>query len=80
MVEQLPKDMENLKISMVKKLEDCPTSSKYMDMRCIWCNNTMHDQKDCDEHKEALRRNLIYYEGNQIHSMDSHTLCQFHEV
>ena len=56
MVEQLLKEMENLKIAMVKKSEDRPTSSKYMNHRCIWCDNTEHDRKDCDEHKEALRQ------------------------
>ena len=36
-MEQLLKGMENLKIAMVKKSDDCSTSSKYMDRRCIWC-------------------------------------------
>ena len=71
MVEQLLREMENLKIAMVKKLDDRPTSSKYMDHRCIWCDSTEHDRRDCDEHKEALRRDPIYYEGNRIRSMDS---------
>ena len=70
-MEQLLKEMENLKIAMVKKSDDHPTSSKYMDRWCIWCDNTEHDRRDCDEHKEALPRDLIYYEGNRIHSMDS---------
>ena len=70
-VEQWLKEMENLKIAMVKNSEDRPTSFKYMDRRCVWCDSTKHDRKDCDEHKEALRRDLIYYEENQIHSMDS---------
>ena len=65
------KEMENLKIVIVKKLDDRPTSSKYMDRQCIWCDSTEHDQRDCDEHKETLRRDLIYYEGNRIHSIDS---------
>ena len=42
-----------------------------MNRWCIWCNSTEHDWRDCDEHKEALRRDLIYYEGDWIHSMDS---------
>ena len=70
-MEQLLKEMENLKIAMVKKSEDHPASSKYMDRWCIWCDSTEHDQKNYDEHKEALRRDLIYYEGNWIHLMDS---------
>ena len=70
-VEQLLKEMENLKIAMVKKSDDRPTSSKYTDRRYIWCDSAEHDRMDCDEHKETLRRDLIYYEGNRIHSMDS---------
>ena len=53
-VEQLLTEMENLKIAMVMKLEDRPTSSKYMDHQCIWCDSPEHEHKDCDEHKEAL--------------------------
>ena len=45
-VEQLLKEMENLKIAMVKKSDDRPTSSKYMDRRCIWCDSTEHDRRD----------------------------------
>ena len=70
-MEQLLKEMENLKIAMVKKSDDRLASSKYMDRRCIRCDSTEHDQRDCDEHKEAIRPDLIYYEGNWIHSMDS---------
>ena len=39
-MEQLLKEMENLKIVMVKKSDDRPTSSKYIDRRCIWCDST----------------------------------------
>jgi hypothetical protein len=67
-MEQLLKDMENLKIASVKKSED---RSKYMNRRCMWCDSAEHNQRDCDERKEALRRDLIYYEGNRIHLMDT---------
>jgi hypothetical protein len=56
MMEQILKGMEDLKIAIVKKSEDVPR-------RCIWCDSAEHDRKECDEHKEALRRDLIYYEG-----------------
>ena len=39
-VEQLLKEMENLKIAMVKKSDDRTTSSKYMYHQCIWCDST----------------------------------------
>ena len=66
--------MEDQKITMVKKSEDRLTSSKYKDRRCIWCDSTEHVLKNCDEHKEALKWDLIYYEANKIHSMDSQKL------
>ena len=44
-VEQLLKGMENLKIVMVRKFEDLPTSSKYIDLQCIWCDSTKHDRR-----------------------------------
>ena len=53
-VEQLLKEMENLKIAMVKKSDNRPKSSKYTDRRCIWCNSAEHDRRDYDQHKEAL--------------------------
>ena len=68
-MEKLLKEMESLKISTVAK--DSPTSSRYMDRWCIWCDSTEHYPKDCCELKEALQRDLIYYEGNWIHSMDT---------
>ena len=68
--------MEDLKIVMVKKSVDRPTGSKYRDQQCIWCNSTEHGQRDCGELKEALRGDLIYYEGGQIHSMESLKLLQ----
>ena len=63
--------VEQLLKEMVKKSDDRPTSSNHTDRQCIWCDNTEHDWRDCDEHKEALRWDLIYSEGNRIHSMDS---------
>ena len=53
-MEQLLKKMENLKITVVKKSEDRPTSFEYIEHRCIWCDSTEYDRKDCDEDKEAL--------------------------
>ena len=53
-LEQLLKEMENRKIAMVEKSEDHPTSCKYTDRWCIWCDSNEHDRRDCDEHKEAL--------------------------
>ena len=62
-MEQLLKEMENLQICMLKKSEDCPT--------VLGIRTNEHDQKECNELKEALWWDLIYYEGNQIHSMDT---------
>jgi hypothetical protein len=54
MMEQILKGMEDLKIAIVKKSEDRPTTFKYVDRRCIWCDSAEHDLKECDEHKEVL--------------------------
>ena len=37
----------------------------------MWCDNTENNHMDSEEDNEALRCNLIYYEGNPIHSMES---------
>ena len=81
MVEQILKGMEDLKIAMVKKLEDSLSGCRFPYYRCNCYDSTMHNQKDCDEHKEALKHDLIYYEGNRIHSMDFRKLLQpnFHK-
>jgi hypothetical protein len=67
-LEQLLKGIEDLKIAGIRRADERPSTS---DRRCIWCDDATHDWRRCDEYKEALRRDLIYYEGNRIHSMDS---------
>ena len=53
-------------------MEERPATSRYRDSRCIWCDNAEHVPRNCNELKEALRRDLVYYEGGRLHSMDSH--------
>ena len=70
-LDQLAKSLEDLKIAFVKKDEEMKADSRFKDRRCIWCDSTDHGRGDCEEHKEALRRDLIYYEGNRIHSTET---------
>ena len=66
-LKKILKGMENLKIAMVKKSEECRSSSRYVDRYCIWCSSSKHDQKDRYDYKEALKKDLIYFEGNPFH-------------
>jgi hypothetical protein len=72
-LEQLLKGIADLKIAGMRRADERPSTS---DRRCIWCDDATHDWRRCDEYKEALRRDLIYYEGKRIHSMDSRKLLR----
>ena len=39
--------------------------------RCIWCDSTEHQKRDCQSHKEALERNVIFYQNGRIHSSET---------
>jgi hypothetical protein len=67
-LEQLLIGIADLKIVGMRRADERPSTS---DRCCIWCDDATHDWRRCDEYKEALRRDLIYYKGNHIHSMDS---------
>ena len=36
--------------------------------RCMWCDSIDHQKKDCQEHRDALNHNKIYYQDGKIHS------------
>ena len=69
-LDQLAKSLEDLKIAILKKDEETRSFSRLKDRRCIWCDSADHGRGDCEEHKEALSRDLIYYDGNRIHSTE----------
>jgi hypothetical protein len=68
MLEQLLKGIANLKIAVLRRADEQPST---LDQCCIWCDDAMHDWRRCDDYKEALRQELVHYEGNRIHSTDS---------
>jgi hypothetical protein len=70
-LDQLAKSLEDLKIAFVKKDDEIRANTRFKDRRCIWCDSTDHGRGDCEEHKEALRQDLIYYDGNRIHSTET---------
>ena len=39
--------------------------------RCVWCDSIDHARKDCASLQEAIRQNLVYMEGNIIHSSET---------
>ena len=36
--------------------------------RCIWCDSTEHERRDCREYEDAVRQNIIYFQNGKIHS------------
>ena len=38
---------------------------------CAWCDSIDHARKDCASLQEAIRQNLVYMEGNIIHSSET---------
>jgi hypothetical protein len=67
MLEQLIKEIADLKIAGMRRADERPSTS---DRRCIWCDDATHDWRRCYGYNASLLRDLIYYEGNHIHSMD----------
>ena len=61
-MEQLLQGMKDIKIAIVKMAER-PATSRYRDSWCIWCDSAEHVPRNCNELKEALRHDLVYYEG-----------------
>ena len=53
------------------KMTERPTGLKYKDH-----DSAEHGQRDCEELKEALQRDFVYYKGGGIHSMDSEKLLR----
>ena len=68
--EQLLKSFEDLRIAVVKTMER-PAVPRFRDSRCMWCDSAEHVPTGCEELKEALRRDLVYWESGRLHSMDS---------
>jgi hypothetical protein len=67
MFEELLKGIVDLKIEGMRRADERPSTS---DWGCIWCDDATHVWR-CDEYKEALHCDLIYYEGNHMYSLDS---------
>jgi hypothetical protein len=36
--------------------------------RCIWCDSTEHERRDCLEYEDAVRRNIVYFQNGKIYS------------
>ena len=62
MVEQILKGMEDLKIAMVKKLED------RNERRCIWCDSIEHLRNPCAENDKVVRRGIIFCRDRMAHN------------
>ena len=65
LLHELVKGMKDLSIKMMKlESGQSSTSSRQgggMVRRCMWCDSIDHQKKDCQEHRDALNHNKIYY-------------------
>jgi hypothetical protein len=73
MLEELLKGIVDLKIAGMRRADERPSTSNW---HSIWCNDAIHVWRRCNEYKEALHCDLIYYEGNNIYSVDSQKQLQ----
>ena len=79
-INELIKGMRDLQLKFTK-LEKGESSSVRQKLnegekgefirRCIWCDSTEHQKRDCQSHKEALERNVIFYQNGRIHSSET---------
>ena len=37
----------------------------------MWCDSVDHQKKDCQEHRDALKHDKIYYQDGKIHSTET---------
>ena len=38
---------------------------------CVWCDSLDHSQRDCVDLQEVIRKNIVYLDGNMIHSSET---------
>mgnify|MGYP000294136644 CR=1 FL=1 len=66
-IEELPRKLEVVSLANMSR-----RGPKGKDpYRCVWCDSVDHARKDCASLQEAIRQNLVYMEGNIIHSSET---------
>ena len=75
LLHELVKGMKDLSIKVTKlESRQSSTSSRQgggIVQRCMWCDSVDHEKKDCQEHRDALSHDRIYYQDGKIHSMET---------
>ena len=75
LLHELVKGMKDLSIKVTKlESRQSSTSSRQgggIVQRCMWCDSVDHQKKDCQEHKDALKNDKIYYQDGKIHSTET---------
>jgi hypothetical protein len=63
-MEELPKKFEAV---LLANLGRCGPKGKDV-YRCVRCNNLEHSRRDCIDLQDAIHKNIVYLDGNMIHS------------
>ena len=75
LLHELVKGMKDLSIKVTKLESGQSSSSSWQGggvvRRCMWCDSVDHQKKDCQEHRDALKHDKIYYQDGKIHSTET---------
>ena len=44
--------------------------------RCLWCDSFDHSRRECTNLQDAIRKNVVYLDGNMIHSSETRKLLR----
>lgn len=68
-IEELIKSIRDLEVEMTELKREKSFVSPPRDFvrRCIWCDSTEHQRRDCEKYAEALRGGINAFKDGRIH-------------
>ncbi|MCO5547339.1 hypothetical protein L7F22_000788 [Adiantum nelumboides] len=74
-LDDLVKGIQELNLNLkAVKLEGLSSKGSTLESRptplnrgCMWCDSKEHECRDCDDFKEAYRKNIVFWKDNKIH-------------
>ncbi|MCO5566656.1 hypothetical protein L7F22_020334 [Adiantum nelumboides] len=67
-LDDLVKGIQELNLNLkAVKLEGLGSKGSTSNRGCMWCDSKEHERQDCDDFKEAYRKNVVFWKDNKIH-------------
>ncbi|MCO5577359.1 hypothetical protein L7F22_031188 [Adiantum nelumboides] len=67
-LDDLVKGIQELNLNLkAVKLEGLSSKGSTSNRGCMWCDSKEHERRDCDDFKEAYRKNVVFWKDNKIH-------------